>query len=107
MTRLRCRAFALALASAAGPAAAGTQAPAQLAPLACPPETQFYKLELKKHGVLYEGCRDAAGKRQGPHRYIRQSDGWLIGQGRTLDGQMHGEVRHYAENGELLYTTDY
>lgn len=97
--------FVFALARS--PAAADTVVQAGNAPLTCPSGTAPHQATLFKQEVRLEGCKDTAGKRQGPFRYVRQSDGWLQGEGQLLDGQMHGDVRHYAEDGELLYVTQY
>ena len=63
--------------------------------IVCPPETSLRKLGLNAVGVLFEGCRDAAGLRQGPVRYTRLSDGSVEGTGTFRNGQEHGLFQAY------------
>jgi len=73
----------------------------------CPAGLRAFQLEVKKQDFLYEGCKDAAGVRQGPFRVSSLTDRRLIGDGRNLAGKQDGEVRAYDAQGRLIYTIAY
>lgn len=85
---------AIALAFSSMPCVAGS--------FECPFGTQYIAPAIASARTRYEACIDLLGRKQGPFRVLRSSDGTLVIEAAYRDGFLDGVIRDYDESGALV-----